>query len=77
MDDIGTLWIGSEMVFHEAEDAVYASFVEAALVEVFGFFELAAAFIGGRGEVDAADGQVFQIFPIFDVSPPNSNSFKQ
>ena len=57
MDDIGTLWIGGEMVFHEAEDAVGASSVKAALVEGFGFFELAVAFVGGGGEVDTADGE--------------------
>ena len=43
------------MVFHKAEDAVYAPFVETELVEGFGFFELAVAFIGRGGEVDAAD----------------------
>ena len=68
MDEVGTLWISSEMVFHKAEDAVYAPFVEAELVEGFGFFELAIAFIGRGGEVDAADGYlpnfVWEILPL-------------
>ena len=46
VDDIGTLRIGGETVFHEAEDAVGLSFVEAELVERFGFFELMVAFVG-------------------------------
>ena len=57
VDDVGTLWIGGEMVLHKAEDAVDAPSVEAELVEGFGFFELAVTFIGGGGEVDAADGE--------------------
>ena len=55
VDDIGTLRIGGEMVFHEAEDAVGLSFVEAELVERFRFFELMVAFVGRGREVDAAD----------------------
>ena len=55
MDEVGTLWISSEMVFHKAEDAVYAPLVETELVEGFGFFELAVAFIGRGSEVDAAN----------------------
>ena len=55
MDNVGTLWISSEMVFHKAEDAVCAPFVETELVEGFGFFELAVAFIGRGSEVDAAN----------------------
>ena len=77
MDNVGTLWIGGEMVFHEAENAVGAASVEAALVEGFGFFELAVTFVGGGGEVDLADGQVFQILTILNVSAPNGNGFKQ
>ena len=77
MDDIGTFWIGGEMVLHEAEDAVYASSVEAALVEGFGFFELTVALIGRGGEVDASDGEMLQMYCPIDLScslPPWSAS---
>ena len=58
MDDVGTLWIGSEVVLHEPEDAVDTPSVEAELVEGFGFFELAVTFVIGGGEVDATDGEI-------------------
>ena len=61
VDDIGTFWIGGEMVLHKTEDAVGAASIEAVLVEGFGFCELAVAFIGWGGEVDAADGEMLQM----------------
>ena len=68
VDDIGTLWIGGEMVFYETHNAVGTPSVEAVLVEVFGFFELAVAFFGRSGEVDTADGYlpnfVWEILPL-------------
>ena len=39
--DVGTLGIGGEMVFHKAQNAVNAPFVEAEFVKRFGFFVLA------------------------------------
>ncbi len=59
VDYVGFFGGLGEVVVDEAEDAGLVVFVEAALVEVFGFFEVVGALVGGEGEVDATDRNVF------------------